>query len=58
MNLDSKSMSRNYIPLNLASSFEEYESFNREISVVGSLHEHAEAWDSMGRASIYSGHYP
>ena len=48
MNLDSKYMSKDYIPLRFASSFEEYETSSLDISVVGSLHKHANAWVTMG----------
>ena len=47
MNLDSKLMSKTFTPLLLASSFDEYEQSDCDISVVGSLHSHADAWESM-----------
>ena len=48
MNLDSKFMASDYVPLNLASSYEDYERNGSDISVVGSLQKHCSQWKNMG----------
>ena len=44
MNLNSKFMSHDYIPLNIASSYHDYERDGTDISVVGSLRKHYDHW--------------
>ena len=47
MNVDSKSMSYNYIPVSLADCYQEYENLNSDITVVGSLRRNYEKWEQI-----------